>query len=404
MREFYIKQKIYSFEKKQYFVSAISLILLCIISLFLNSMHLRSVANESTRFLSRMIKIGDFREVPRILQEARLSNFKKIYYKSKQPDKSFILPPKLEIFQENGIWHLLTTESITIPVIHSLSDESSDQIEFEYDRFRLIPYAFLFWLILNIVSIPQTRYLKSKLTKQFEEDLRKEEAKTKLESELSNWMQQCEEKDLVCRQIHHDLASPLGLLRVSTQKLGDQALSKPFALSLDRLTKISEDLQTQKYIWGSENPKLEPLKQTLDAILQEKLLLTSHLKIQYKQKSSKDALNKVPDIPVSQFHRVLSNILNNAIDAIQGDGVVRILARTSGCKLQLIIADSGKGIPKDIAPHIFEKQKSFDKPQGSGLGLYHAKICIESFGGQLTLMNTRYGAAFKIELPIARTS
>lgn len=183
--------------------------------------------------------------------------------------------------------------------------------------------------------------------------------------------------------------------------MGDQTLSRPFALSLDRLTKISEDLQTQKYIWGSENPKLETLNQTLDAILQEKRLLTSHLKIQYKQKSSKDTLSKVPDIPVNQFHRVLSNILNNAIDAVQNNGTVRILTRTSGKKLQLIIADSGKGIPKDIVPYIFDKRKSFNKPQGSGLGLYHAKTCIESFGGQLTLMNTRRGAAFKIELPIA---
>ena len=403
MSDFYLRQKVNSFEKKQYLASFFAFLLFCIFSIFLNSMHLRSVAYDSTRFLSRMINIGDFREVPRILQEARLSNFTKIHYMSAQPDKSFVLPPKLEIFQESGLWHSISKESVVIPVTHNLTSDNTDKIEFEYDRFRLVPYAFLFWFILNIVSIPQTRYLKRKLTEQFEEDLKKEEAKTKLESELSNWMDLCEEKDLVCRQIHHDLASPLGLLKVSTQKLGDQSLSKPFALSLDRLTKISEDLQTQKYIWGSENPKLETLKQTLDAILQEKRLLTSHLKIQYTLKTNRNGLEQTPDIPVNQFNRVLSNILNNAIDAIQNKGSVKILVRNSKNKIQLIVADSGKGIPKDIAPHIFEKQKSFNKPQGSGLGLYHAKTCIESFGGQLNLMNTRRGAAFKIELPIART-
>lgn len=402
-----LDHRLNSFERKQYLISTLCLLVFTVLSVFLNSFHLKSVAQENTKFLSRMIKIGDFREVTLILQEARLSSFTKIHYLSSQPEKSFILPPRAELFDDTSFWKIISTQAITVPVVHGLSEESSDQIVFEFDRFRLLPYAILLWISLNIVSIPQTRYIRKRIVDQYNHDIQKEVSHKKLKTELSDWMSLCEEKDLVCRQIHHDLASPLGLLKISTQKLLDQNLSKPFALSLDRLTKISEDLKTQKYIWSSENPKLENLKQTLDSILQEKRLLTSHTKIQFSLRAQQKCLNKTPDIPISQLHRVLSNVLNNAIEAIQTSGHIRVISRynSTQSKIDLIISDSGTGISPEIAPYIFEKQKSFNKSQGSGLGLYHAKQCLESFGGELLLLKTsqkrKHGAAFLLRLPLA---
>ena len=260
------------------------------------------------------------------------------------------------------------------------------------------------FLSLVLLKIRELNSLRDFLRESQEKELRHQKTQDELTAQISTWMSLCEEKDLVCRQIYHDIASPLGLLKVSTQKLEDQNIAKPFALTLDRLVKISEDLKTQKYIWASENPKVESLKTTLDAILQEKRLLTSHMNIRYIVSAKESTTTQIPDIPVGQFHRVLSNILNNAIEAIQPSGIIRILARHSlkNKTLDLIISDNGQGIPREVAPHVFDKQKSFGK-QSSGLGLYHAKTCIESFGGQLMLLNTsrsrNHGAAFLIRLP-----
>ena len=92
-----------------------------------------------------------------------------------------------------------------------------------------------------------TNYVRSKIIKLLDKNTPRKSIEEELRNELSTWIHLCEEKDLLCRQIYHDLASPLGLLKISTHRLGDQNIAKPFALTLDRLTRISEDLQNKKY-------------------------------------------------------------------------------------------------------------------------------------------------------------
>lgn len=243
-------------------------------------------------------------------------------------------------------------------------------------------------------------------------DVRRMQAQEKtliqLKSQLSNWMNLCEEKDLVCKQIYHDLASPLGLMQVAVLKIEDNKIARPFALSLDRLNKISEDLKSQKYIWNSATPTLSSIKNILDNILQEKNILTSNMNINYKIITLSKSEELKPDIPVSQLSRVLSNILNNAIEAIQPNGQIKLLLRSVSCKkrIDIIVSDSGEGISPNISPFIFDKDRTFNKNNGSGLGLYHAKRCIEYFGGKIVLLNTsrkrKHGASFLISIPYVK--
>lgn len=400
-----LEKQLRHFERKQYFVSLVILITLCALSVLLNRMHLKSVAQENTQFLSKMIKLGHFKKANSILQETKTLHFKKIHYFSNRKNRSFVLSGNTEQPIDQSLWQSLSTDSFIIPVINEQTKTHTDIVTYEFERFRQTPDALILWLLINITAIPYLRLRRKQLIDDFNKDLEEEENKKKLQTELSTWMNECREKDLVCKQIHHDLASPLGLLKISTQKLGDQNLAKPFALSLDRIIRISENLKTQKYIWASENPKLETVASALDTIIQEKRMLTSRAKIKYKLKATASALNKIPDIPVGQFHRVLSNILNNSIDAVKSKGTIKVLARNNSAKnsIELIVSDSGYGVPQEYQEMIFEKQKTFNKPRGSGLGLYHAKLCIESFGGKLVLLKTKkerkHGAAFMIRLP-----
>ena len=195
--------RIKNFERKQYIVSALVLLIFCGFAVILNSLHLQSVAEENTRFLSRMVKIGDFREAALILQEARLSSFTMIHYESEQPGRSFVLPPKAELFHNDSIWRSLSRDSITVPVTVSLSSETSDRIIFEFERFRLVPYGILIWFILNLVSIPQTRFMKRRLLEQFHRDLEMEKKVAKSE---------------IAQQVRHNLRTPLAaLMRIPTK-------------------------------------------------------------------------------------------------------------------------------------------------------------------------------------------
>jgi signal transduction histidine kinase len=106
-----------------------------------------------------------------------------------------------------------------------------------------------------------------------------------------------------------------------------------------------------------------------------------------------------------QFSRVIGNLLNNAIRYNPQGSVVTIQMVVDN-KIQIIIADNGAFIEKEIAEHIFDPFVTGDKARntrsGSGLGLSIAKKIVTMHGGNLILdykENPKYSKAFIISLP-----
>jgi len=70
--------------------------------------------------------------------------------------------------------------------------------------------------------------------------------------------------------------------------------------------------------------------------------------------------------------------------------------------VEISVSDSGGGIPRDVAPRLFE-QFFTTKPQGTGLGLSIARQIAEEHGGEIRWANRPgRGAVFTIRLPIKR--
>jgi PAS domain S-box-containing protein len=103
-----------------------------------------------------------------------------------------------------------------------------------------------------------------------------------------------------------------------------------------------------------------------------------------------------------QLMQVLTNILNNAYDAVQGKGLIRISVRRHGARAEIEVIDHGPGIPPEALPHIFEPFFT-TKPEGQGTGLGLA-IChgiVQSHYGSITARNVPgAGAGFLVSLPI----
>lgn len=97
---------------------------------------------------------------------------------------------------------------------------------------------------------------------------------------------------------------------------------------------------------------------------------------------------------------VLEALIKNAIDALAGNGGrVRIGVKRTPEKIQLMVADDGPGVPREIRKRIFEAGFS-TKEHGWGLGLaLTRRIVEESHGGSLVLLPTERGAVFQIILP-----
>jgi signal transduction histidine kinase len=101
-----------------------------------------------------------------------------------------------------------------------------------------------------------------------------------------------------------------------------------------------------------------------------------------------------------EFQRIISNLMNNAIESLEKGGTVTVYLSGSLDHIMLKVADNGKGIPADILAKLGQKGETHGKPGGTGLGLYHARTAIESWGGGLSIHSELgKGTTVTIKLP-----
>ncbi len=104
-----------------------------------------------------------------------------------------------------------------------------------------------------------------------------------------------------------------------------------------------------------------------------------------------------------QLMQVLTNLLNNAYDAMSGRGTIRIAMQQRGDRIDVEVVDSGPGIPTEVLPHIFEPFFT-TKPEGEGTGLGLA-IChgiVQAHHGSIVARNVPgAGAGFLLSFPEA---
>jgi signal transduction histidine kinase len=105
--------------------------------------------------------------------------------------------------------------------------------------------------------------------------------------------------------------------------------------------------------------------------------------------------------------QVIINLLSNAIKYNRPGGKVILGAGISQDEIELMIQDTGFGIPQDSMPHLFEKfyrvPGNEENVSGTGLGLSICKRIIEHHAGQIQVdSQVDVGTTFKIRLPVQR--
>lgn len=192
-----------------------------------------------------------------------------------------------------------------------------------------------------------------------------------------------EKLEHVMAQVAHDIRSPIALLSSLVHHAHEMSDETRMMLrcALNRIRDITGTLL--------EKPKTSlvplPVFPLIESAVQQ-------MRMQFSNKNQiKIIINNFsgPDICAvfhpSDLERVLSNLLNNAFDALGDFGQVLVKIRSAGDKVFLEISDNGKGIPEEILPRLCQRRVTHEKVGGSGLGLYHARITVESWGGTLDL-------------------
>lgn len=103
-----------------------------------------------------------------------------------------------------------------------------------------------------------------------------------------------------------------------------------------------------------------------------------------------------------RLFQVLSNLIGNAIKFTGADGKVGVTATAEGEHIAFTVRDTGKGIPAEQLPHVFERYWTArdGNPSGTGLGLYISQGIIKAHGGLIEAQSqSGRGSTFHFTLP-----
>jgi signal transduction histidine kinase len=329
------------FEKRQAIYSFLGLLILIGISIVMNTLHLQSVAEQSTRYVTRMMQMGMIRDATYVLQESLKGNFETIAFKSSATERSFILPAS-QYLQSNtkNAFGVILRDKIIIPFEDSISGYTNEYFIFEYSRFALVPYAVFLWLLILLVTIPQTRLMKKKLTEQFDKDLILAKAK---------------ESNRISDEVRHNLRTPLAsLLRIPSRlpesHKQDRELLKT---SIEQIKKITSALDQRKLkVSGDDKNRSEEIFDSLiKSVNQISTTIPSNVNFNFQIDDSLCSA-KVDHIPV-ELQIIIGNVVNNSLDAFNGSaGTIELYAKDVDPYLQIEIIDNGPGIDSALREQI----------------------------------------------------
>jgi two-component system, NtrC family, nitrogen regulation sensor histidine kinase NtrY len=214
----------------------------------------------------------------------------------------------------------------------------------------------------------------------------------------------------VARRIAHEIKNPLTPIQLSAQRLRKRYLSrfdddeKVFDECTDMIIKSVDELKNlvNEFSNFARMPAIQPEQNDLNAIIRETLTLyqEAHRGITFNFNPD----NQLPQLIIDrdQIKRVVINLLENAVAAMEEKGTVDISSHYDP-ELKMAdfrIADNGPGIPPEDRSRLFEPYFS-TKKTGTGLGLAIVNSVITDHGGFVRVRNNLpHGACFVVELPV----
>jgi signal transduction histidine kinase len=120
-----------------------------------------------------------------------------------------------------------------------------------------------------------------------------------------------------------------------------------------------------------------------------------------------EGLESLPAVAAAERNLVLvfTNLLENASNAMSGEGTVTITGAVRHAWVEITVSDSGPGIPPELHDNIFElnySNRGKSRPGKLGFGLWWVKTVMRRLGGSVSVESDgRHGAAFRLLLPEA---
>ena len=227
----------------------------------------------------------------------------------------------------------------------------------------------------------------------------------------------------IAQQVAHDIRSPLSALEMISTQLTPLSEDKRTIIrnSINRIRDIANSLSEKKNHIGTtlelsnprgtsdlsvakENEEAKTLLLTpiIDSIVTEKRLEYRHsIKLNILFDQSQNSYGLFAKVKASELKRTISNIINNSVESLKNfEGKIEVFLDATDSSITISIVDNGKGIPKDLIPHLGTRGATFNKIDGSGLGLSHAFSTIEDLSGTMKIISQEnFGTVVKMNIP-----
>ncbi|MCC6278240.1 MAG: sensor histidine kinase [Oligoflexia bacterium] len=240
-------------------------------------------------------------------------------------------------------------------------------------------------------------------------------SKTKIATEVQAFVFEIEEREAkmalldtqaellkryqLAEKVAHDIRSPLAALEVVAFDSGLNDQTKTLIAKLTtRLHEIANELLRSKIEAGVQS---EPILEIQEIIEEKKQTLakTNRL-ITFRIRNFQTAERINTRLTSTEFKQIFSNLLDNSIEAIDQRGTIEVqIQKATNELIRIQISDTGKGIPIDILPGLFNKGATHGKTGGNGLGLFQAKEALEKVGGSISI-ESRLGQGTQVTLSI----
>ncbi len=167
-------------------------------------------------------------------------------------------------------------------------------------------------------------------------------------------------------------------------------------ISAERISEIVKAIKDYSYL--DQAPLMEI---DVHAGLESTLMILKH-KLKQGVNVTREYDGTLPRIQAfaSELNQVWTNIIDNAIDAMKGQGELRIRTHAANDQVVVEIVDSGPGIPPATLPHIFEPFFTTKGPgAGTGLGLHVSYNIVQKHRGKIEVRSRPGETRFIVTLP-----
>ncbi|MCX5791296.1 MAG: HAMP domain-containing sensor histidine kinase [Elusimicrobia bacterium] len=243
----------------------------------------------------------------------------------------------------------------------------------------------------------------------FAEKLRKAYDTIKSQSRLSALSQ-------LSAQVAHDIRSPLAALDSALKDVSQLPENKRLLIrgAAGRIRDIANGLleknrQTRTAAGQAEGgpsagqPEAYLLSSLIEPVITEKRLqFRDSMDVAIEADLGPDSYGLFAKVRPVEFSRMLSNLINNGVEALDRGGSVILGLSHEKDRIAITVRDDGRGIPPEILARLGQMGETHGKAGGSGLGLFHARTTVESWGGSLALCSEAgKGTTLTLTLPQA---